>query len=150
MTIYLVFYTKAEDDEEMFLSAHVDEAGAQQAAWDDAKEQGFITDNVSGAGNWRWGVADRRNPDVSGDGLENSDILSDWDGDLADAGQYQIHAVPLHGAETRLMDRFREWVVGPDFVANTERRCVDGKIFVAALVGLRDHPRPGRRKAVRS
>lgn len=103
MNIVLVFYTRPESDEELFLSAHLHEKGARDAAEADARDQGFKLIRTPQRPNigrgWRWGAADgRKNPNVSGDGTENPDILTDWS-DPDESGGYYLTRVPLHGAQ---------------------------------------------------
>lgn len=105
MNIILVFYTRTESDEELFLSAHVDEQGARLAAEADANEQGYPVKvsrprrpSLGARGVMRWGIDDgRRNPNISG-GKENPHILTDWT-DPEDSASYSLSSVPLHGAE---------------------------------------------------
>ena len=157
MNIYLVFYTRPEAEDESFLSAHATFESARKAAETDATDAGQTLakklpkrPSLGKPDEWRWGIADgRKNPSICGDGQENPNILTDWT-DMDDSGRYEITTVPLLGAATILIDRFRQWNKTADFTVNAERRCVDGKIFRACLVGVEDHPRPQRRrKAVR-
>lgn len=101
MNIFLVFYTRPEAEDDAFLSAHLDYDDARKAAAADAKEQGHRIARTPpkrpnlGRG-WRWGLATvEGNPNIVG-GKEDPNIFTDWTDD--DSGQYEVTAVPLHGA----------------------------------------------------
>lgn len=88
MKIWLVFYTRAEaeNDEELFLSAHATQASAKAAAEADAADQdkeGF-----------RWGDPARQPfPNVPDIYCNHEDQQAD-----IDDGSYILYEVELHGA----------------------------------------------------
>lgn len=141
MNIFIASYTPPEHEDDLFMSAHATREDAVRAVEADAKDNG----NFDG---WRWG----NGVEVRNEKSENVNAFMPWDSDDIDTeGHYDIEEVRLHGAVTVRIDRFRCWSKTDEFIASSERRCVDGKVFVAALIGVEDHPKPPRRrKAVRA
>lgn len=91
--IWLVFYTKAEDDEEMFLSAHETRASAVQGAETDAKD--------NDGEDWTWGDG-QHHANLPKGFTRSTNILTDWSKvDDYEVGSYTLYEVPLHPPTTQ-------------------------------------------------
>ena len=96
-TVFLVFYTRAENEGELFLSAHADVKGAREAAYLDACDNGGTE--------WTWGDDQPLYQLLNGTPVTaEPSILTNWclirktkgKTRYADVGHYAIVEVPLH------------------------------------------------------